>query len=228
MGLSSRPLIVVCGLTAEAKIASGPDLIVVAGGGDATRLAAELDAAASHAAGIISFGVAGGLAGDLVPGDIRIAETIIAPDGRVFPTDAAWAARLLDQTKSLGSKRASFATIDRPLADVAGKAALHRASGAALVDMESHVAALAADRHGIPLAGLRAVTDPANRSLPHAATVGMRADGKVDLAAILLSLGKNPSQLPGLIRTGLDARAAFASLLRCRQVLGVGFALVDL
>jgi adenosylhomocysteine nucleosidase len=221
-----RPLIVVCGLTAEARIAAGDGVTVIAGGGDHARLAADIEAAcAAGARGIISFGVAGGLAPGLKPGDVRVAEAIVSPDGSVTPTDAAWATRL---SQALDVPLSGFATVDRPLADVAGKAALHAATGAALVDMESHIAAAAALRHGLPLAGLRAITDPADRSLPHAATVGMRADGKVDLAAILLSLGKNPGQLPGLIRTGLDARAAFGALLRCRQLFGPGFALLDL
>ena len=89
--------------------------------------------------------------------------------------------------------------------------------------MESHVAARAAARHGLPFTALRVVTDPAGRALPHAASVGMRADGHVDLPAILASLARDPRQLPGLIRTGLDARSAFAALLRCRQLLGPGF-----
>lgn len=223
-----RPVIVVCGLTAEARIAAGPGIIVIAGGGDHARLAAEIDTVAPGAAGIVSFGVAGGLAPGLKPGDLRVADAIVAPDGTRSATDPAWAATLLSKLSDLSAESATFAAVDLPLADVAGKAALHRATGAALVDMESHIVARAAVRHGLKLAGLRAVTDPADRSLPHAATVGMRADGKVDLAAILSSLGRNPGQLPGLIRTGLEARAAFVALLRGRQLLGLGLALVDL
>ena len=159
-----------------------------------------------------------------------MADTIVAPDGRRYDTDVAWRRAIAAKLGTL-SKTApwlAFAGVDAPLADIAGKAAVHRATGAAVVDMESHIVADLAARHGLALAAIRVVTDPARRALPHAATVGMRADGKVDLAAILLSLGKNPGQLPGLIRTGLDARLAFAALLRCRQLLGPGFALLDL
>ena len=227
------PVIIICGLAAEARVAVGrhaghPGIIVIAGGGDHARLAAEIDRVAPGAAGIVSFGVAGGLAPDLKPGDIRVAEAIVSPDGTRHATDPDWADALLLRLSIVPSALATFAAVDRPLADPAGKAALHRATGASLVDMESHIVASAAARHGLKLAGLRAVTDPADRTLPHAATVGMRADGKVDLAAILSSLARSPGQLPGLIRTGLDARAAFASLLRGRQLLGGGFALVDL
>ncbi len=225
-----------CGLAAEARIVGGAGVTVIAGGGDTARLTRDLDAFCLSRVGeakrdnapngIISFGVAGGLAPSLMPGDICVAEAIVAPDGTtMIATDAAWAGRL---TTSLGARTGRFATADAPVAGVSAKAALHARTGALLVDMESHVAAAAAARHGLLFAALRVVTDPARRALPHAAGVGMRADGHVDLPAILASLARDPRQLPGLIRTGLDARLAFAALLRCRQLLGPGFALVDL
>ena len=217
-------ILVVCGLKAEADIAAGQGVRVVCGGGDQDRLAADLARLAPEASGIVSFGVAGGLDPSLRPGDLRVAHGVIAGH-RLYPAEAEWVSRL---TARLGVPAVLFAAVDSPLADVAGKAALHAATGAAAVDMESHVAARAAERAGVPFAALRAVTDPAGRSLPHAATVGMRADGGVDLPAILASLAKKPGQLPELVRTGLDARKAFSALLRCRQLLGPDFAFVDL
>lgn len=217
-------LVVVCGLLAEARIAAAPGVRVIAGG-DHAKLAGEIAAAAPSARALISFGVAGGLAPGLKPGAVGVAGAIIAPDGTRFATDPLWAAAIATK---LGVPLAIFAGVDAPLVDVVGKAKLRRRTGAAMVDMESHVVARAAVRHGLRLAAIRVVTDPAERSLPHAATVGMRADGKVDLAAIVLSLGRNPGQLPSLIRTGLDARAAFAALLGSRKLLGPGFALLDL
>lgn len=218
-------ILVACGLKAEAAIAAGEGIHVLCGGGDQARLAADLVRLAPAATAILSFGVAGGIDPALKPGDVRIASAVVSPDGRRYGTDAAWAARL---STRLEVPTVVFATVDAPLADPAGKAALRAGTGAATVDMETHLVAAAAAAAGKPFAALRAVTDPAERSLPHAATVGMRADGRVDLPAILLSLAKKPGQLPGLIRTGLDARKAFAALLRGRQLLGPGFAFLDL
>ena len=218
-------LIVVCGLASEARIAAAPGVTVVTGGGDGRRLAADLEAFVRGARAMLSFGVAGGLAPGLKPGATLVAEAIVGPDGRGFATDPAWTQAIADR---LAITPCLFAAVDQPLADVAGKAALHKATGAATVDMESHIVARAAAAQGVALAALRVVTDPADRALPHAASVGMRTDGSVDLFAILRSLAGNPAQLPGLVRTGLDARIAFAALLRCRQMLGPGFALLDL
>ncbi len=218
-------ILVVCGLKVEADIAAGEGVTVICGGGDGERLAADLARLGPGAAGIISFGVAGGLDPSLKSGDLRVGSGVVTAGGTRYPADPGWASRL---STRLGVPAALFAAVDTPLADVAGKTALHAATSAATVDMESHLAAQAAQAADVPFAALRAVTDPAGRSLPHAATVGMRADGSVALPAILASLTKKPGQLPGLVRTGLDARKAFAALLRGRQLLGPGFAFLDL
>lgn len=231
-------LLLVCGLAAEARIAEGEGVTVIAGGGDLPRLVAAIDAAASRSTAILSFGIAGGLDPSLRPGDIRVASDACAAawdemsgegetsgKGETWAADATWAAAL---SRRLGVPLARFAGADTPVATTADKATLRARSGAAMVDMETHVVARCAVRHGLRWGAVRVVTDSAARALPHAATVGMRPDGSVDLPAILASLARDPRQIAGLIRTGLDARAAFASLFRCRQLLGPGFALLDL
>ena len=217
-------LVVVCGLAAEAKIAAGPGVTVVAGGGDAGMLAATLDALPADTTHLLSFGVAGGLDPSLRPGVLCIGAGVAHGQEQV-DADAAWARRL---AAALGIDGAILAGSDSVVDSVAAKTALRVATGAAAVDMETHIVAREARRRSIPWTAIRAVADPARRALPHAAAVGMRPDGSVDLPAILKSLGKAPGQLPTLIRTGLDARSAFAALFRCRQSLGPGFALLDL
>jgi hypothetical protein len=56
----------------------------------------------------------------------------------------------------------------------------------------------------------------------------MKADGRVDLPAVLRSLLTHPGQLPALIRTGRDAQRAFGSLLRGQRRLGAGLCGPDL
>jgi adenosylhomocysteine nucleosidase len=122
---------------------------------------------------------------------------------------------------------ADIAGVDSPLADAAGKAAFFAATGAAAVDMESAIVARAAQRHGLPFAILRVIADPAHRPLPSTALVAMRADGEVDLAAVLGALIREPGQLPALIRLGLDSRRAFSALVHARALLGAEFASVN-
>jgi adenosylhomocysteine nucleosidase len=217
MSTVMQTIVVACGLKAEAKIAAGPDITVVAGGGDGAALEAALTAAARKGEALLSFGIAGGLAPDLRPGAILVARRVLAPDNRYYECNTIWAQALAGL---LDAPLADFAGVDTPLAGVVEKAALYQRHGASIVDMESHIVARVAAAHGLPFAAVRVIADPAERQLPHAATVGMRPDGRVDLPAVLRSLGKDPRQLPGLIKTALDARAAFAGLLRGRQLLG--------
>src|SRR5207249_2917824 len=86
-------VIAVTSLALEARIALGPGVSVICD--QASRLVAALDAAIkSGASGIISFGIAGGLAPDLVAGD-WIVGSAIRTDQESFATDQVWAQRLL-------------------------------------------------------------------------------------------------------------------------------------
>jgi hopanoid-associated phosphorylase len=220
-----RLIIAVCGLKAEAKLAAGPGVLVMPGGGDSWMLEASLRQLAPHARALVSFGIAGGLAPGLKPGTCLVASSVVCPRGENFETHTGWRESLAGALG--GAAIARFAGVDVPLADRAGKRALHLETGAVLVDMESHIVARVARAHTLPFAAIRVVADPAGRRLPHAATVGMRTDGRVDIPAVLRSLARDPRQVPDLFRTALDARAAFAGLFRSRQMLPSGFGLFD-
>jgi hopanoid-associated phosphorylase len=219
-----RPVVAVTGLAFEAKIAAGAGVTVVCGGGG--RIAAALDEAiARGCAGVISFGTAGGLAPDLAPGDWVVASAIVSGRGR-FPADPRWSEKL---SKLLPhATRAVIAGVDAPVADAAAKRALHQSTGAAAADMESHIAAAAAAAYGVPFAACRVIIDPAHRTLPPAALVGMRPDGSADVAAVFGSLARQPGQWLDLVRTALDARTARSALLRGRRMLGERLGLSDL
>jgi nucleoside phosphorylase len=162
---------------------------------------------------------------DLKPGAWVVADAVRDGD-EVLPADAGWTARLLARLP--GPRQGTLVGVDSIVATSADKAALQRATGAIAVDMETHRAARAAQRHGLPFAAARVISDAAHRTLPPAARVGMRADGGVDVAAVLRSLVLSPWQVPALIRTGLEAEAAFRSLLRGHRLLGPGFGGPDL
>jgi adenosylhomocysteine nucleosidase len=100
------------------------------------------------------------------------------------------------------------------VATVAEKAALHRATGAHAVDLESGaVARVAADR-GVPFAVIRAICDPAERPLPPAALVALDVRGGIGPLRVLGSVLRQPSQIGDLIRLARDAAAARAALVR--------------
>ena len=80
----------------------------------------------------------------------------------------------------------------------------------------------------LPFAVLRVVCDPAERELPPAVIAGMRADGTMDVSAVLGSLARSPGQLPGLIRLAVEAGRARATLFRCSDLLGPRLGFRDL
>lgn len=214
-------LLVATGLQRERRILAAPGLEVVASGGDAARLEAELERRAAGARGIISLGIAGALAPALRPGDWVVATTVLEGSSGL-ETDRAWTARLLAGLP--GAVSGAVLGVDAMVAEAREKAARHRESGAVAVDMESHVAARVARRHSLPLAVARVVSDAAHRDLPPAARLGMRPDGGMDLPAVLRALLADPRQLPALVRTGLEAERAFRALLRGHRRLGPGLA----
>jgi adenosylhomocysteine nucleosidase len=219
-GGMSGGIVAVTSLALEARIALGPGVAVICSQG--SRLAAALDAAVKRgASGIISFGVAGGLASDLKAGD-WIAAVRIRTSQEVFATDQAWTRSLLEKLPN--AVHADIIGVDAAVADPPEKQTLHAKTGAAAVDMESHIAARVAAAHRIPFAACRVVIDAADRPLPPAALIGLRPDGTADVPAVFRSVLRQPGQLPALVRTALDARIARAALRRGRQMLGVGLA----
>ncbi|MGE5151944.1 MAG: hypothetical protein ACM3II_17645 [Rhodospirillaceae bacterium] len=208
-------IIAAVGLERERRIVGGPGVAAIAGGGDKARLEALLEARAAQAAGIISIGIAGGLAPGLRPGNWVLADGVNGT-----PTDTEWTNRLAARLPEAACGLLLGA--DAIVASSAEKANLHRATGALAVDMESHIAARVAQRHRLPFAAARVICDPALRTLPPAARIAMRPDGQIDLLAVLRSLLAHPRQLPALIATGRDAEQAFASLLRGQRRLGPG------
>jgi hypothetical protein len=107
---------------------------------------------------------------------------------------------------------------------------MHAATDAIAVDMESHIGAAYAADHALPFAAVRVISDPAERALPSLAKGALKADGRVDFAAVLFGLARAPSELTTLLRAGGDAGRAFAGLRRCRRFLDFGlcFGLADL
>jgi adenosylhomocysteine nucleosidase len=217
-------MIVVVGMAFEARIASRLGVPVICGG-DGRYLEGSLARAmAAGCGGLISFGVAGGLAPGLKPGTCIIASTILDDEDQ-RPTDTRWAQRLMRIIP--GAVHGPILGVREPIASADDKSALHRQTGALAVEMESHVVARAAAQHGVPLAAIRVVVDPVERTIPRSALAGARPDGSIDPLAVIRSLARHPRDLLGLVRMSIDTRAARATLVRGSALLGPGLGLLD-
>ena len=205
------------GLQRERRIVAGPDIEAIASGGDPVRLEAVLDRLVGSASGIISIGIAGGLAPGLPVGQWVVADAVLV-DGESLPTDPAWTSRLAARLPE--AARGVLLGVNAMVAEATQKASLHSTTGAVAVDMESHIVARVARRHRLPFAAARVISDAAHHNLPPAVLVGMKSDGGMNLPAVLRSLLANPGQLPALIRTGLEAERGFRALLGGHRRLG--------
>ncbi len=219
---------VVTGLPAEAALIpnSRSPIVRCAGpGAQAARRAAE-DAVTEGATALLSFGLAGGLDPARAPGDVILADAVVAPSGTRHATDAVWRDRLGTLVGAGNVIVASLAAADTPVVGVAEKGHLYATTGAAAVDMESEAVAKVAGAHGLPFLALRVVADPAGRAIPQSAMDGLRADGTADIWKIVLSLARRPGDLPGMIRLAGDYRRARRRLRDVALRAGGGFGLL--
>ena len=218
------PIIVATGFTREVRTVERPGIVAVAGGGIAERLEERLDAAArAGAAGIVSYGLTGGLADGLRIGDWVIGSRIKGAIDHVCHTGwrDAIAARLP------GARVGAFFADGRMIDTIAEKRALGVDHDALAVDMESHVAARVARAHGLPFAIARIVSDEVDHLLPHAITVSMRPDGGFDRTRMRASLAAAPEQMRDVVQTMAQFAAGFRGLRQGARLMGGRLAFPD-
>ena len=220
-----RSVIALVGLTFEARIAAGPGVVVICRDTESGVAASIGDAVKRGCRSIISFGVAGGLAPHLRPGNWVVASSIVDKQ-HIRPTDRVWSEKILKMIP--GAVHKPIAGVDSAIVNPAAKRQIHAETGAAAVDMESHLVARIASTHGLSFAAVRVVIDPAHRVVPEAALAGMRPDGGTSITAVMRELIAGPSQLSGLLRVAFDAYAARRALLSARRLLGPDFGFLSL
>jgi hopanoid-associated phosphorylase len=218
--LSKASVIALVGLAFEARIAAGPGVLVVCRGDGYEASELPVLAARHGCRSIISFGVAGGLLPELVPGDCVVASTIVD-----YPTlraaDPMWSRKLLEAIPD--ARHGPIVGVNSVVSDPAEKRVLHDMTGAVAVDMESHLVARSAAAHGLAFAAVRVIIDPAYRVVPPAAMLAMGPSGAADVSLMMRELLIRPWQLSALLRIAADAYAARAALIRLRRALGPGF-----
>jgi adenosylhomocysteine nucleosidase len=213
-------IVAVTSLAREALVARGSGVSVVCSQG--ARLGAALRAAIDpRVAGIISFGISGGLHPGLVAGNWVVASAVKYSD-RVIATDSKWRQELAKRLPN--AVLADIVGSDTMVPTPAEKSHLHRTTGAVAVDMESHIAAEIAAAHQIPFAACRVIIDASHRALPAAAGPALDSNGAVNVFAVMRSIMQKPGQLPDLARAALDACVAERALRKGRKQLGLGFA----
>ncbi len=221
------PVLVVTGVAREAKIAAGPGIVTVCSGGSPHRLRTLLSRQdPSGLTAVISFGIAGGLNPALQTGHVVVADAIVSSDRR-RQTDATLADALIRALSEVGRVnllRATVAGAEIALVDPRAKSAARAQTGAAVVDMESHIAADYAAEHGLPFGAVRVVCDAASDNLPPLVNEALNEDGSISFKGVFRSLGREPEQILDLFKLARTSHKAFGALARAGKVLKAAFA----
>ncbi len=180
----------------------------------ARQIAADLIAGGADI--LVSFGLCAGLDPGLRPGDLILAEQVIQDRERRYWTHQGARSALRERLESVGLSPQGGVLLGspRPIAGAREKGLVHGTSGARAVDMESLGVALAAESAGVPFFVVRAVADPAERSLPRAALTECGADGRLRVAATIAALCLRPWEIPAILALAWEARLGLQTLKR--------------
>lgn len=186
------------------------------------RAARAAESLLAHGAGaLLSWGTAGALSPELVPGNVVLPNVITASGGDLYHVDSEWRAR------AMRCLQGRLAISDNPIlesqtivAGIADKAQLFARVGAAAVDMESGVVARVAARAGVPFLAIRAIADAANTGIPRDVLNMFDAHGEWRFSAVVPAVLRRPPVLADCLRLWRDVRAAYDSLRQVASLLG--------
>jgi adenosylhomocysteine nucleosidase len=216
---------VITGLRAEARCLRGLPVHVACSGGSAERARAEATRlVAEGAAALVSFGLAGGLAPELRPGDLLLPETVRIAGARVWPVNPIWRERVHACLVAAGLRPGAGVIVgsERIVATATDKRALFDATGAQAVDMESHEVAAVAAAAGLPFLVLRALADPYDQVIPQVAREALRPDGRVRFQGLLGGLFRERGGAMALLGLARQSARGLLCLRRAAALAGPG------
>lgn len=217
------PVLCTSGLAAEARIARAAGFQVIVGGGDTRRTTALVEDAVRDAKCLVSFGIAGGLAPHLRPGDVILSAEVIGEERRWRP-DPRFHRELARLARQMGAIEGPVLGARDILATGTDKTRAWLDTGALAVDLESAVVAGTAEAAGIPFLVLRTIADPATRELPPAALIPLAEDGTPALIPVLGEVLRRPRQIAALFGLARETRQALTALAGPARALRGAFA----
>jgi adenosylhomocysteine nucleosidase len=216
------PVLCTSGLAAEARVARAAGFQVIVGAGDQQRTTALLDAATRRAKCFISFGIAGGLAPHLEPGNVILSTEVIGDDG-CWRADKRFYSQVSEIARYIGAVEGPVFGARNIIATEDAKARAWRDTGALAIDTESAIVAQAAEAAGIPFVVLRAIADPATRELPPAALIPLSQNGNPLLTRVLGSVLRRPWQIGALCGLAVETQRALTALANPARALRGAF-----
>ncbi len=172
-----------------------------------------------HPNALISLGFAGGLAGQLAAGDIVVAESLMFADNTqgqtlhvteslASNTELVLAAQQVLTNRGINHQLGSCLVTSQVASHSEGKAALRKATGALIVDMESYWIGQVCGEHAVPFLAVRAIIDTLEHQLPDYVTKFAFAAANKSRWRQALPALLRPWWIPGLVRLGAASARA--------------------
>ncbi|MBE1237030.1 purine phosphorylase [Phaeovibrio sulfidiphilus] len=201
----------VCGLEREAALLPAGSRVLCLGPGPRKAKKAAHRLLVKGCDALVSFGTAAGLAPGLAPGTLLLPERIVWQGGEA-ETDPRLLESLLPPELRERAERGILYGVDEPLFGPSDKNSLFESSRAVAADMESHAIAVEAQACAVPFCVIRAVADPAGRSVPPWIMGGVDKHGRTRVMPLLKALAVSPPRVAPVIRLARDAFAAEKTL----------------
>jgi len=204
------------------QISDNVCLMISGIGDEQARKAA--DTLISHGAdALLSWGCAGALSAELQCGDLLLPGSITMQEKDAVSIDPQWHARLYrvlsdNYHPCTDALAASAGIITTP----AQKLALHQASGAVAVDMESAAIGMVARNAHIPFIVIRAIVDDVDTTIPACINKAMDEYGVINHAGMLRLL-LHPLSWLRLIRLRRQFKATKSTLSLVAGTTGLDF-----
>ena len=190
---------------------------VACAGAKPVQARAQAERLISQGAGmLVSFGVAGGLDPALAAGTLLLPDNVEPGTGTPLSADPDLLGRLVEAARAsnMDPIRGSLFGSNTVVASVAEKAKLYASSGAAAVDMESHVVAAVATEAGLPFVVIRTVVDGADSALPSSVRGAVTPDGRSRGGLVAARLCLKPWEMPAVRQLKAQMDQALATLER--------------
>lgn len=196
-------------------------LLRVSGTGRHNAEAAAEELVQRGARRLVSWGCAGALAPELMPGDLVLADQTVTGDGLSARFCEAWRSDLTTRcAHAFRVHPGAIAEATTVIDSIDMKKRLHTETGAIAVDMESYGVSLVANRHGLSCVAVRAIADDQATALPRTVLNAVDEDGELSLVALLTGLLKRPSELFRLFHLNRCFNAAMRTLTQVTREAG--------
>lgn len=162
---------------------------------------------------LVSWGCAGALATELMPGDLVLPEQTVTADGSSGRFCDSWRAELSARcARDFRVNGGAIAESSNVIDSTDMKKRLHAATGAIAVDMESYGVSRVAKRHGLSCVAVRAIADDQATTLPRSVMSALDEHGELGVVALLSGLLQHPSDLYPLLQLNRYFNAAMRTL----------------